>query len=211
MKEKFSASKLLAIILCLQLAAVAITVIDGLFYNDVWLGWIQRGITVAVIVCLFSLSREIRLYRWTAVLKAVALGFMLISILLSNNFAIYAFYEYLGITNEDLIVIGSVLYWMRMAATLPAIVLEHLSHGRIAPAVRKGWIGLMIANLVWIVAGNAINQYAGAQFEAQRMSAETLLAIGEGFQVINLIIRLFYIWFLYRTFQIVKSKEMENA
>jgi len=209
MKEKFSASKLLAIVLCLQLATVAITVIDGLFYNDAWLGWIQRGITVAVIVCFYRLCAESRLYRWTAVLKAVALGLMLAGLLVSNNFVIYAFNKYLGMPAEEVFVISSVLYWMRVAATLPALVLEYLSHGKIAPDVRKRWIALTITNLAWMVVGNAINQYTGAQFEAQLMSTETLYRISDGFQVINLIIRLFYLWFLYRTIEAVKAKEAE--
>ena len=206
MKEKFSASKWLAIVLCLQLAAVAITVIDGLFYNDAWLGWIQRGITVAVIVCFYRLSMENRLYRWTAVLKAVALGLMLIGWLLSNNFVIYAFYEYLGMTVEVLFVISSVLYWMEVAATLPGNILEYLSHGKIAPAVRKGWIVFMIASLAWIVAGSAINRIAMAQFDAQRISAEVLYAISDGFQVINLVFRMFYLWFLFKTYQAVRKR-----
>lgn len=207
MKEKFSASKWLAIVLCLQLASVAITVIDGLFYNDAWLGWIQRGITVAVIVCFCRLRMENRLYRWTAVLKAVALGLVLIGWLLSNNFVIYAFYEYLGITVEDLLVVSSVLYWMRTAATLPANILEYLSHGKIAPAVRKGWIVFMIANLAWLVTGNAISRIMLAQFDAQLISAEVLYAISDGFQVINLVFRMFYLWFLFRTYQAVRKQD----
>jgi hypothetical protein len=206
MKEKFSTSKLLAIVLCLQLASVAITVIDGLFYNDAWLGWIQRGITVAVIVCFIRLSMENRLYRWTAVLKAVALGLMLIGLLLSNNFVIYGFYEYLGITVEDLFVVSSVVYWMRMAATLPANILEYLSHGKVAPAVRKGWIVFMIANLAWIVAGNAISRIAEVQVNAQLISAEVLYAISDGFQVINLVFQMAYLWFLFKTYQAVRKR-----
>ena len=206
MKEKFSASKLLAIVLCLQLASVVITVIDGLFYNDAWLGWIQRGITAVVIVCFFRLGMENRLYRWTAVLKMVALSLVLIELLVSNNFVIYAFYEYLGITVEDLFVVGSVLYWMRTAATLPANILEYVSHGKVALAVRKGWIVFMIANLAWIVAGNAINRIAGAQFDAQLLSAEVLYAISDGFQMINLVFRMFYLWLLFRTYQTVRKR-----
>lgn len=210
MKEKFSTSKLLASVLCLQLASVAITVIDSLFYNDFWLGWIQRGITVAVIVCFYRLCTESRLYRWTAALKAAALGLLLVGLLLSNNFVLYAFYKYLGMSAEDVLVISSALYWMRMVVNLPAVVLEYLSHGKIAPAVRKGWIALTIANLVWIVAGNAINRYTGAQFEAQLMSAETLNAIGDCFQVVNLVFRVFYLWLLYRTFRFVQNKPTET-
>lgn len=209
MKEKCSASKLLAVVLCLQLASVAITVIDSLFYNDFWLGWIQRGITVAVIVCFFRLHTESRLYGWTAALKAAALGLLLIGLLLSSGFVLHGFYKYFGMTAEDLMPISSALYWLRLVVNLPALVLEYLSHGKTAPSVRKGWIGLTIVNLVWIVAGNVINRYTGAQFEAQLMSAETLNAIGEGFQVVNLVLRLFYLWLLYRTVQAVKARETE--
>ena len=207
MKEKLSASNLLTATLCLQLASVAITAIDSLFYSDFWLDWIQRGITVAVIVCLFQLHTESRLYRWTAVLKAAALGLLLAGLLLSSGFVLHGFYKYLGMTAEDVLPISSAVYWMRLVVNLPALVLEYLSHGKIAPAVRKGWIGLTVVNLVWIVAGNAINRYTGAQFEAQLMSAETLNAIGDGFQVVNLILRLFYLWLLYKTVNAVKAKE----
>lgn len=209
MKEKFSASKLLTTILCLQLASVAITVIEGLVYNDFWLGWIQRGITVAVIVCLFRLHTESRLYRWTAALKAVALGLLLAGLLVSSNFVIHAFYKYFGMSAEEVLVISSALYWVRLVVNLPAVVLEYLSHGKTAPVVRKSWIALTIANLVWIVVGNAINQYMGALYEAQCISAETLYAISDGFQVVNLIVWLFYLWLLYRTVEAVKAKEAE--
>ena len=205
MKEKVCASKLLAIVLCLQLASVVITVIDGLFSNDFWLGWIRHGITVAVIVCFFRLHTESRLYRWTAVLKAAALGLLLVEVLLSSGFALHGF----GLTAEEVFPISSAVSWMRLVVNLPGLVLEYLSHGKIAPAVRKRWIALTIADLVWIVAGNAISWYTVAQFEAQLMSAETLYAIGEGFHVVNLIIRLFYLWFLYRTMEAVKIKEAE--
>ena len=205
MKEKICASKLLAIVLCLQLASVVITVIDGLFSNDFWLGWIRHGITVAVIVCFFRLHTESRLYRWTAALKAAALGLLLVEVLLSSGFVLHGF----GLTAKEVFPISSAVYWMRLVVNLPGLVLEYLSHGKIAPAVRKRWIALTIANLVWIVAGNAISWYTGAQFEAQLMSAETLYAIGEGFHVVNLIIRLFYLWFLYRTMEAVKIKEAE--
>lgn len=211
MKERYSASKLLTTILCLQLASVAITVTDGLFLSDFWLGWIQRGITVAVIVCFYRLSTVSRLYRWTAVLKAVALGLLLAGLLVSSNFAIHVFYKCFGMSAEEVLVISSALYWMRLVETLPAVVLEYLSHSKIAPDVRKGWIALTIANLAWIVAGNVINRYTGALYEAQRMSAEVLYAISDGFQVVNLIIRLFYLWLLYRTICSVKTKEAENV
>ena len=207
MKEKFSASKLLAIVLCLQLASVAITVIDSLFYNDAWLGWIQRGITVAVIVCFFRLGKESRLYRWTAVLSAVALGLMLLGSFFSNNYTIYGFDKYLGITWEDVFTISSVVYWLRMAATLPALVLEYLSHGKIAPAIRKGWIGLMIAQLAWVAIGNLANRFAQVQFESQLWDRGTLDVYNGGVQLVNLVVQMFYLWLLFRTARTVKEKE----
>lgn len=207
MKEKFSASKLLAIVLCLQLAAVSVGVIADQFSNDAWLRWIERGITVAIYCFWFLLGLNNRSYRLTAYFKVTALFFILAGWLMSANYIIYLFYEYFGLTAEDTMPIRTVLYWIRVSAVLIASVLEYLSHGKLVPDVKKSWVALMIANLAWIVIGNAINQYTGAQFDAQLLSAETLYAISDGFRVINLVFQLFYLWLLYRTIKAVKAEE----
>lgn len=206
MKEKFSTSKLLAVIFCLELASMSISAI---YYSEEWLTWIYRGVTVAIYCFWLLLGINNRSYRLTAYFKVTALFFILAGWLMSANYIIYLFYEYFGLSAEDTMPINSALYWMRVAATLLALVIEYLSHGKIAPAVRKGWIVLTIANLAWIVVGNVISQYTAAQFDAQLMSAETLNAIGDGFQVVKLVFRMLYLWLLYRTFKAVKVKETE--
>ena len=206
MKEKFSASKLLLIVLCLELALVAISAID---YSAQWLIWLFRGITVAVYCFWFLLGFHNRSYRATAYFKVTALFFVLAGWFMSSNYIIYLFYEYFGKTLEDLQVVISALYWVRVAAILSAMIFEYLSHGKAAPAVKKSWIAFLIVQLAWPAVGNAVTQYTEAQFEAQFLSAETLYAISAGVRVINLVFQLFYLWLLYRTMTAVKTKEAE--
>ena len=44
------------------------------------------------------------------------------------------------------------------------------------------------------------------QFNAQLISAEVLYAISDGFQVINLVFQMAYLWFLFNTYQAVRKR-----
>lgn len=206
MKEKFSTSKLLAIILCLELASVAISAI---YYSEEWLQWIYRGVTVAVYCVWFLLGLHNRSYRATAYFKVTALFFVLAGWFMSANYIIYLFYEYLGMSAEDTMPIRTVLYWVRVTATLVAMIFEYLAHGKTALAVKKSWIVFMIANLSWLVVGYTISNITAARFDAQLLSAETLYAISDGMRVIELVFQMFYLWLLYRTFRFVQNKPTE--
>ena len=207
MKEKLSTSKLLAVILCLELASMSISAI---YYSEEWLTWIYRGVTVAIYCFWFLLGINNRSYRLTAYFKVTALFFVLAGWFMSANYIIYLCYEYFGLTAEDTMPVRTVLYWIRVSAVLIASVLEYLSHGKLVPAVKKSWIVFMIINLAWIVVGNTINQITAAQFDAQLLSAEMLYTISDGFRVINLVFRMFYLWLLYRTFRFVQNKPNET-
>jgi len=207
MKEKFSTSKLLAVILCLELASMSISAI---YYSEEWLTWIYRGVTVAIYCFWFLLGINNRSYRLTAYFKVTALFFVLAGCFMSANYIIYLCYVYFGLTAEDTMPVRTVLYWIRVSAVLIASVLEYLSHGKLVPAVKKSWIVFMIINLAWIVVGNTINQITAAQFDAQLLSAEMLYTISDGFRVINLVFRMFYLWLLYRTFRFVQNKPNET-
>lgn len=207
MREKFSVGKLLAIVLCLELASMSISAI---YYSEEWLTWIYRGVTVAVYCFWFLLGIHNRSYRVTAYFKVASLFLVLAGWLMSANYIIYVFYEYFGLPAEDMMLVRTALYRMRVAATLAAMILEYLSHGKAAPVVKKGWIVLLIIQLVWLAVGYIVNQITAAQFDAQLMSAETLYAISGGVKVINLIVRMFYLWLLYRTFKAVTAKEAEQ-
>ena len=206
MREKLSVSKLLLIVLCLELALVVISVID---YSAQWFIWIFRIVTSAVYCCWFLLGFYNRSYRVTAYFKVTALFFVLAGWFMSSNYIIYLFYEYFRKTLEDLQVVIALLYWARVATIITALILEYLSHGKVAPAVKKSWIAFLIVQLAWPAVGNTVTQYTEAQFEAQFLSAETLYAISAGVRVINLIFQLFYLWLLYRTMTAVKTKEAE--
>jgi len=207
MKEKFSTSKLLASVLCLELASMSISAI---YYSEEWLTWIYRGVTVAIYCFWFLLGINNRSYRLTAYFKVTALFFVLAGWFMSANYIIYLCYVYFGLTAEDTMPVRTVLYWIRVSAVLIASVLEYLSHGKLVPAVKKSWIVFMIINLAWIVVGNTINQITAAQFDAQLLSAEMLYTISDGFRVINLVFRMFYLWLLYRTFRFVQNKPNET-
>lgn len=204
MKEKFSTSRLLAIMLCLELASMSISAI---YYGEDWLTWIYRGVTVAIYCVWFQLGMNSGSYRLTAYFKVTALFLILAGWLMSSNDVLYFFYEYFGKTLEDLQVVISTLYWIRTAVTLVAVVLECLSHGKIAPAIRKGWIAFLIAQLAWIVIGNLANRFAQAQFESQRWSREMLEVYNGGVQIVDLVVQLFYLWLLFRTARAAKEKE----
>lgn len=204
MKEKFSTSRLLAIMLCLELASMSVSAI---YYGEDWLTWIYRGVTVAIYCFWFLLGINNRSYRLTAYFKVTALFLILAGWLMSSNDVLYFFYEYFGKTLEDLQVVISTLYWIRTAVTLVAVVLECLSHGKIAPAIRKGWIAFLIAQLAWIVIGNLANRFAQAQFESQRWSREMLEVYNGGVQIVDLVVQLFYLWLLFRTARAAKEKE----
>ena len=204
MKEKFSTSRLLAIMLCLELASMSVSAI---YYGEDWLTWIYRGVTVAIYCVWFQLGMNSGSYRLTAYFKVTALFLILAGWLMSSNDVLYFFYEYFGKTLEDLQVVISTLYWIRTAVTLVAVVLECLSHGKIAPAIRKGWIAFLIAQLAWIVIGNLANRFAQAQFELQLWDREMLEVYNGGVQIIDLVVQLFYLWLLFRTISAVKAKE----
>ena len=209
MKEKFSASRLLFFVLCLNLASVTVGVIADQFSNDAWLHWIERGITVAIYCCWFLLGFHNRSYRLTAYFKVTALFFVLAGWFMSANYIVYLFYEYFGLTAEDTMPVRTVLYWISVSAVLAASVLEYLSHGKLVPAVKKSWIVFMIINLAWLAVGNAIVNFTAKQFNAQLMSEKIMYLISDGTRVVELVFRMYYLWLLYRTVRSLKEKETE--
>ena len=196
MKDRETAVKLLSALMCFYVGAAAIAVVDGLFYNDNWLSWVQHGMTAGITLCLFFLGRENRLCCWAAIFRAVLLVFNLTNA--------YLF----GLLRGHLWMI----YMVRAAVfgvSYAAVILEVLAYSKIDPSHRKGWITLLIANIIWGISGGSLNylvlQQTGGIVGEE--TAEFLRILSKVEYLVNTVFQLLYICFLYRTMKVVKAKE----
>ena len=103
--------------------------------------------------------------------------------------------------------IFTTLYWVRLAVSYPATILEYLAYGKTAFLLKKRWTVLLIANFVWVQLGSLAGNFALQQYSAQVWSAQTVYTLAQVVQLINLVFQMVYLWFLFETYQSVRKRD----
>lgn len=207
MNEKTTSVKWLTLMFCFQVAALVLSVVDGLFTGDDWLRWISRAITVAVIVCLFYLGSKKRGYQLSAIFRAAGLGCTLANLLLS------AIVFPNGTPAQWLSVWATVVSVLTLLLSWAAAFMEYRAHGQFVqakdPRLAKGWMILLVIHLTFAVVSTALSYSVTLLQDTLKWDYAMLNSVGKGMQLCNHVLTLLYLWFLYRTIQ--NCKETEGA
>lgn len=199
MKENVSAYKLLLVLFCLSVVDVALAAINGTFAGN-WIPWIERGLTVVVIVCLFLLGRENWLYRCAAIL--------MIPVFLINMAQALTWQPVLEFwwEHEDLYnILGRVI----TVPQIVAVVFTWLGHGKTAPQLRKHWVIFLIAHFVVATGFALASSVVASQYIAQNITKESMEAFYRVFGLSKIVTGVVYTYFLYLTAKTAGKKEKD--
>ena len=201
MKERYPTYKLLSLLICFSVADVAMSAINGVFANLRWLPWLEDGLTVAAIVCLFLLGRENWLYRWASILDALV--FCTTTALTLTWRPLLEFW----IEHED---IANILAWLVTVPQILAFVFTWLGHGKAVPQLRKHWILYLITYIVAAAGFALASSVVTNQYIAQEITKEAMEAFYTVFGLFRICCAMVYTFFLYRMVKIIKPKETEQ-
>lgn len=201
--------KWLQLLMCLQVAHIAFSVISSLLTNDGWIAWVSRAITAAVIVCLFQMACAHGNYRKAAIFQVARLGCNLINpLVLSPLFVRLALK---GTENLDLLsAVSTVVSLAAMVCAVIADYLEYHAHADIAaqpdPRLSQNWRLLFICTLVLTALSTVVSFAAAPLFEMAVIDTATVIAINKVFRIAATLLELLYLWLLYRLLPLFKNK-----
>ena len=198
MKEKSTATKLFSTLLAVQTASLLLTLMESLLGGGTVFGWVQKGLTAVFAICLICLHTEHGLYRWSGICWAAVLGITVADLLLSTP-------EMLADPGKRWIF--TTLYWLRLAVSYPATILEYLAYGKTAFLLKKRWTVLLIAQFVWVQLGSLFSSIAMQQYEAKAWTAQTVYSMAQVLQLVNMAVQMIYLWLLFETYRTVRKRD----
>lgn len=195
----------LSVLFYLQLSVIVLTLMKQLALTlhfsmgGNWITWVQRGIYVAIVVCLFQLPNH---YRPAAVSKGIWLVFSILPSILT------LFFRSLGM--DLYILISSIVSKTTAVLALLALYLEFRAHADTgAAADRSKWIILWVCNLVLSLGMGLLSSLLQDKINTMLQNGITwgLTAYNLSALLLGLAVNAAYLVALLRTIKNAKEKE----
>lgn len=198
----------LRLLFCFHAASLAVSVISNLLSNDDWLSWVSRVIMAGIIICLFQLSPANLRYRRSAILGAVRLILTLIILLVLSP----AYARLMVLNPESANLLSPVITILNAAE----LVLHYLAtyqeyHGHADmtaeadPRLSKNWLSLYIWALIFVVLSTVASLMVIRLFEMAEITAAAVNIFNRIMLVIEKILELLYLWYLYRMIRLFQN------
>ena len=177
-----------------------------------WKDWVKLLFSAGIILCLFFLRYEHKLYGFAMALLGIELICSVFRLAFNTQWVMQLLYEsFHNDTFQFMVNVNNIFNITLLICSFSAILLEYVAHSRVVKSadarLSKWWLGLAVATLGLSIIMNILSSVLMNMIQQGTLLYDQYLQIHPFLSLPGLLVRLFYLVCLFKTAQLFTQAE----